>query len=386
MSRASIFDLLHQRQSVAAPVEEAASTRNDYDPGRLRLVDAVALTASGFVSAGVMPDEQAPGLSSTLCGPDGFPLLVHEIADVMPMSEPRLGRFEAKALRLHTLVQTIVVEALMMLEAMPEDTGFDVVLTAPLKSPEAAGIVVEQLRAAIVETQYASVLGEIRHTAHGDDPHTTLAVGDGNGMPHVLWISADSLLNEEDVAALDHRGVLGRSSRGAGLYPGEAVAALLVQRLLPEDLAFDDGWLIDEAIAVEHQARSSRRDHAKRQAMLELLAEAWPPPSSSAPATEISAPSRIVIDAMGLPGRAVEVGSVLIERWSELDMIDDGIGVDHFCGWPGEALTALTFALAIAPLSATESALVLGLEAETRSRVWALRSCAAEAAQPGDHS
>ncbi|WP_136066962.1 hypothetical protein [Modicisalibacter radicis] len=386
MSRASIFDLLHQRQSVAAPVEETAAARNDYDPDRLRLVDAVALTASGFVSAGVMPDEQAPGLSSTLCDPDGFPLLVHQIGDVMPVSEPRLGRFEAKAPRLHTLVQAIVVEALMMLEALPEDTGFDVVLTAPLKSPEAVGIVAEQLRAAIVETQYASVLGEIRHTVHGDDPHSTLAVGDGSGMPHVLWISADSLLNEEDVGALDHRGVLGRSSRGAGLYPGEAVAALLVQRLLPEDLAFDDGWRIDKGIVVEHQARSSRRDHARRQAMLELLADAWPPPSTSPQGIESSVPSGIVIDAMGLPGRAVEVGSALVERWPEIDMIEEGIGVDQFCGWPGEALTALMMALAIAPLASTESALVLGLEAETRSRVWALRSCAAEAAQPGDHS
>ncbi|KAA0020830.1 hypothetical protein F0A16_03350 [Salinicola corii] len=401
MSRASIFDLLHQRQQPPEPVEETTSARSDYDADRLRLLDGVALTASGFVGAGTVPEAQSPALSPALHGLDGFRLLVHRVADVMPVQEPRLGRFEAKASRLHELVQTIVIEALMMLEALPEETAFDVVLTAPLRSPEATAIVVEHLRAAILETQYASALGELHHSTQGGDPHTVLGVGDSGGMPYVLWISVDSLLNEEGVAALQHRRVMGRSSNSPGLYVGEAVVALLVQRLLPDDPVFDSGWRIEKDISNDHPARATRRDHAKRKALLELLSEAWPLPAANSGAavgeTQASntpgdrvganaAPAWIVIDAMGLPGRAVEIGSALIERWPEIDMIDDGISVDQFCGWPGEAVTALTLALAIAPLSPADSALVLSVEGETRSTAWSLRSCAAEVTQGGDHS
>lgn len=401
MSRASIFDLLHQRQQPPAPVEEASSARNDYDADGLRLIDGVALTASGFVGAGTMPEASSPALSPALHGLDGFRLLVHRIADVMPVREPRLGRLEAKAARLHELIQTIVIEALMMLEALPEETAFDVVLSAPLRSPDATAIVVEHLRAAIVETQYASALAEVRHTAAGGDPHAVLGVSDRGGMPYVLWISADSLLNEEDVAAMQRRRVLERSSNSAGLYVGEAVTALLVQRLVPEDQEFDTGWCIDKASVNHHPARATQRDHARRQALLELLSDAWPPLPEASNASaekpqgvegasdepgEVAPPARVVIDAMGLPGRAVEIGSSLIERWPEIDLIDDGVGVDQFCGWPGEAVTALTLVLAIAPLSPLESAVVISVEDETRTMVWRLRSCAAEAAQSDDHS
>ena len=275
------------------------------------------------------------------------------------------------------------------------------VLTAPLRSPEATAIVVERLRSAIVETQYASALGEIHHTTRGGAPHTALGVGDGGGMPYVLWISADSLLNEEDVAALQQRRVMGRSSNSPGLYVGEAVVALLMQRLLSEDAVFDSGWRIDAGVVRDHPARSTQRDHAKRQALLELLMDAWPPPATApgaevggvqapdAPADDVSgsaAPARVVIDAMGLPGRAVEIGSALIERWPEIDMIDDGVSVDQFCGWPGEAVTAMTLVLAMASLSPLDSAVVIRVEDETRSTVWSLRSCAAETAQREDHS
>ncbi|WP_110598233.1 hypothetical protein [Salinicola lusitanus] len=397
MSRASIFDLLHQRQQSPEPVEEVSSARSDYRVDRLRLLDGVALTASGFVGAGAVPAAQSPALSPSLHGPDGFRLLVHRVADVTPIQEPRLGRLETKALRLHELIQTIVIEALMMLEALPEEAAFDVVLTAPLRSPEATAIVVERLRAAIVETQYASALGEIHHATRGGDPHTLVGVGDDGGMPYVLWISADSLLNETDVAALQHRRVLGRSSNSPGLYVGEGVAALLIQRLLPEDAGFDTGWRVDTGSVRDHPARSAQRDHAKRQALLALLKDAWPASDAASDADETegadtpvdgvsTAPARVVIDAMGLPGRAVEIGSALIERWPEIDMIDDGAGVDQFCGWPGEAVTAMALVLAMAPLSPLDSAVVIRVEDETRSTVWSLRSCAAETAQDEDHS
>ncbi|MBZ9556808.1 MULTISPECIES: hypothetical protein [unclassified Modicisalibacter] len=395
MSRASIFDRLSRRPPSVEPVESPSAARGDYDPDRLRLIDGVALTASGFVGGGGVPEARSPNLSGSLRGADGFRLPVHEIVDVMPVEEPRLKRVEAKALRLHELVQTLMVEALMMLETLPEDAAFDVVLSAPIRSAEAAGIVVEHLRGAIADTQYAACLGEVRHLRHGDDPHAALSLAERDGMPYVLWISADSLLNEADVTALGERGVLVRASHGAGLRPGEAVSALLIQRLLPEPGAFDDGWRLDRGYAGEHAPRGSRRDHDKRRALLASLDAAWPCSPAAGSKGEKgdedegrdtsqdiagAAPSRLVIDTIGLPGRAVEVASALTERWPELDMIEDGIGIDDVCGWPGEALTALALVLAIAGLEAREHALVLSLEAETRTRLWPLRSYAAEIA------
>ncbi|WP_280539587.1 hypothetical protein [Chromohalobacter sp. 11-W] len=385
MKRSSIFDRLHQR---AQPCESAVETtlrRTDYDPDCLRLIDGVALTAAGLICAGSIPDEHTPELSSSLCGPDGFQLLVHQVADVAPLHAPRLQRCEYKALRVHELIQTLLTEALVMLEALPEDAFFDVIVTSPLKSPEAIDIVLASLRGAIDETRYASVLGALRHEG-GGDPHASLTVGNDGGMPYVLWISADSLLNAEDATSLQHHRASGRTAKGAGLCPGEAVASLLIQRCLPEVQDAMAGWCVEKGLTTEHQARSSRRDHAKRQTLLEHLSQAWPLPAESPPTLESGAPSHVVIDAMGLPGRAVEVGSAVIERWPEIDMIEDGVGIDQLCGWPGEALSALSWVLALAPLSPSDSALIIGVAPETVSRTWILRSCAAEHEQVAHHS
>ena len=181
MSRASIFDLLHQRQAVSEPQEEPTAARCDYAGDRLRLIDGLALTAAGFIRGGEIPEAPAPELSSTLYGSDGYRLLVHRVVDTISVDEPRLARCEAKAYRLHQLVQTVVTEALMLLEALPEDSPFDVLLSAPIRSPEAAAIIQERLRGAIAETQYGACLGELRLAEIGLGPMDGARLGRCSG-------------------------------------------------------------------------------------------------------------------------------------------------------------------------------------------------------------
>lgn len=378
MSRASIFDLLHQRQAVSEPQEEPTAARRDYASDRLRLIDGLALTAAGFIRGGEIPEAPAPELSSTLYGSDGYRLLVHRIDDTISVDEPRLARCEAKAYRLHQLVQTVVTEALMLLEALPEDSPFDVLLSAPIRSPEAAAIIQERLRSAIAETQYGACLGELRLAEKGEDPHATLAVGEQGGMPYVLWIGVDSLVNADDVAATQYRDMLVQSSRGGGLYPGEAVAVLLVQRLTAQELEFDSGWRLDAGMLREHPPRAGRRDHDKRRALLALLGDLWPASEDDASSPT---PSRLVVDTVGMPGRAVELGGAVVECWPDIDTIDDGLSVDTLGGWSGEATRVLPLVLAVAATEPEEHALVLSLHAEGHTRGWALRSYAADAAR-----
>ena len=380
MSRASIFDLLHQRQPISEPETVASPVRDDYDADRLQLLDGVALTSAGLVSYDSLPEAHTPALSSSLCGADGYGLLVHEITGLAEVSEPELARLETKALRLHKLVQSALVEALMLLDRLPEETGYDVVLSAPVASGEAAGILIDRLRAVIADTHYGDWLGEIRHSQQGSDPHTTLASPDG-GMPYVLWISVDSVANDKDLVSPELRNVLVQNARGKGLYPGEAAAAVLLHRLTEEGAGPEHGWTLERAMVHEHPPRATRRDYEKRKAMSQMLGEFWPEDDT------LGVPSRIVIDAFGLPGRAVEVGGATIERWPEIDTIDDGIGVDGLCGWVGEAVTALMLVLALAELKPQEHAVILGVHAERCSRMWALRGPVSEATDAGeDHS
>ncbi|MFC0337335.1 hypothetical protein SAMN05421848_1880 [Kushneria avicenniae] len=385
MSRASIFDLLHQRHQEAAPVVEKTTVRSDYLTDRLHLVDAVALTPAGFMARGVMPEAVPPVLSESLHGPDGYRLLVHPIVDVMPLEDSRLKRLERKAHRLNALVQTLMVEALIMLEALPEEAGFDLILTLPLRSPQAGEIVLAQAREAIMETQYGDRLESARLVPCQGGLHDQMAVPEEGGMAWVLWLSADSLINDEDVARLDAQGVLGRSSKGPGLHPGEAVNALLIQRVLPEDESLDQGWLIEPATTFTHEKRSGQRDYHRREQLLALLNDAWPDkadlPDSSVAVS--NAPARLVVDSLTLPGRAVEAGGALMTRWEAFDLIDDGIGVDIHGGWPGEAMMCLQLVLATAALEEGEDALVLEIAGEKQSSAMVLRACGGPSA-PGD--
>ncbi|MCM2130786.1 hypothetical protein [Larsenimonas rhizosphaerae] len=380
MSRSSIFDLLHQRHQEAVPVVETTA-RSDYLPDRLHLVDGVALTPAGFVARGVLPDAIPPELSESLHGPDGYRLLVHPIKDVMPLEDNRLKRLEHKAHRLNALVQTLMVEALIMLEALPEGAGFDLILTLPIRSSQAGDIILAQAREAIMETQYGDRLESARLAPCQGELHDQMAVPEEGGAAWALWLSADSLLNDDDVARLEARGVLGRSSKGPGLHPGEAVSALLLQRVLPDHDAFDQGWMIEKATTCRHEKRSEQRDYYRREQLFALLGQVWPDNTGTPPDTTEKnqalpvAPAWLVVDSLTLPGRAVEAGGALMARWEMLDLIDDGIGVDIHGGWPGEAMSALQLVLATARLKQHDCALVLNIADEMQSRALVLRAC-----------
>ncbi|ALM53980.1 hypothetical protein [Halomonas huangheensis] len=375
MSRASIYDLLQQRTPPVVEKPVVVEERSDFRTDRLRLVDGVAVTAAGVLAMDMVPEGVRAELSQSMRGPDGFPLMACAVQEVMPVNEARLRNHEPKALRLHELIQTSLHDALMMLEALPENERFDIVVSLALRSPETASLLLEQIQLAVKETEYGERLGEIRHNASGWNPHHCLAVSEAGGHPHVLWISADSLINVTEVSRLEQRGLLRRTARPEGLVPGEAAVALLMQRALEDDIEYASGWWLDSAAEQEHAPRSSKARGRKGPSIVkELLEQSWPDAADDADAEE---PSRVVVDALGLPGRSTEVAGPLTERWSELDLIDHGINVAHWCGWPGEALTALQLLLAVAPLSDDESAVVLNVVKEQSSRSMVLRSCAA---------
>jgi len=379
MSRASIFDLLHERQPVSEPEPEPQPA--DYDCERLKVLDGLALTAAGLITLDSLPEAHTPELSSSLFGADDYRLLVHEIADLPDAEEPVLERMDTKALRLLRLLHSVVIEALMLLETLPEDAHYDVVLSAPVASKEAANIITDRLRAVIAETRYGERLAGLRHTTASEDPHTLLDVSGEGGMPDVLWLSVDTVINQRDLASPASGQLLVQSSRGEGLHAGEAAAALLIRRLANGEPQPEEGWLLGPGMVREHAARSALRNHQKCQALIELLGEFWSEEDVA------GTPSRLVVDARGLPGRAVELGRAVTERWPEIDTIDDGVSVEDFCGWPGASVTALMLVLAIAEMKPEEHAIILALHAEHQSRVWALRGPAGEASENReDHS
>ncbi|WP_445003719.1 hypothetical protein [Halomonas mongoliensis] len=371
MSRASIFDLLAERHEPAVEPQAPAGQRSDYRTDRLRLVDGLALTPAGLVAAGEVPAPARLAQSRELRGPDGFHLLVQAVAEVVPEPAPRL---DAKAQRLQALLQGVLVDALMLLDALPEGEGFDIVLSAPLRTA-AAEVVTDGLRRAVAATDLAQGLGELRHLAAGQDPHAALAAPDEGGQGHVLWLVVDSLLNLEDIAALHRRDRLALPTRQAGFYPGEAAVALLMQRVPEgggdEQAASAPGWWLDAAIRREHPGRGTLGGAARQRLVAELLAQAWPAGEGG----EDDPPAFLVVDALGLPGRTQELVGPLLERWPALDIIEQGLGVDTWGGWPGEALTALQLALARAALAPGESALLLGLAEETGTRALTLWAC-----------
>lgn len=128
----------------------------------------------------------------------------------------------------------------------------------------------------------------------------------------------------------------------------------------------------------EHPPRAGRRDHDKRRALLALLGDLWPASEDDASSPT---PSRLVVDTVGMPGRAVELGGAVVECWPDIDTIDDGLSVDTLGGWSGEATRVLPLVLAVAATEPEEHALVLSLHAEGHTRGWALRSYAADAAR-----
>jgi|GEM_PF-1790338 len=390
MSKASIYDRLQRRPPAPVEKPKVSTERSDFRRDRLRVIDGVALTPAGLVNSGVVPKKGSLEVQSERLGLDGFPLLGFSVQNRVP-AHPDDGsqpfRRDDKALRLTELIQSLFIETMELLDNIPEHAGFDIVLVAPLRLQGARDMVMQRLRDAVLGTEYGERLGALRYSDMGWDPHASLAVPEPGGMAYVLWICADSVLNTEDLGQLQQRRLLASASQQEGVYPGEAVSALLFQRLLDEDCAegsMASGWWLDNGAQQEHIARHDRDRQARRQTIEEILDLAWPQRSKDDAKDHgtamndavLASPAVVVVDALTLPGRTVEVSSPLMERWQRVNVVDDGISVDGWCGWPGEALTALQLVLAVASLAKMpeQDALILNVAEEERSRALVLRS------------
>jgi hypothetical protein len=379
MFKSSIYDRLQQVRPVE-PEAPVVKVRSDYRTDTLCLLDGVALTSAGAVAKGQLPSSAAAEISATLRGPDGYGLLVHEIAlgqaGASPASGEQVARLDRRHQRLETLIQALIIDALLMLEALPEGAPFDIVLSAPIRHASLVEGFIARLRETVAATPFADALGSVSHRAAAEqDLHQLLAAEASGGMPHVILLSVDSLLFDSSVSELSRRGQLAYASRPSGLFPGEAVAALLFERLAPDSPAPLQGWQVPLAATLTHAARGSRELRRSPAPLMQLIERQWPVQAENdehASTREPFEPMRLVIDSLGLPGRAVEAGTSLMNRWPGLDMIEDGTTLDSFCGWPGDAWLALALVLAIAELEDNDSALVVSLRNDTQTQVLAL--------------
>ncbi|MGQ7246802.1 hypothetical protein ACUN9Y_05640 [Halomonas sp. V046] len=369
MSKASIYDRLQRRPPAPVETPKVSTERSDFRRDRLRVIDGVALTPAGLVNAREIPPQAAPEVSPTLEGAGGSRLLIHPIVEGVGQQAPDPMDPEAKAQRVHQLIEAVALEAMMMLdnaEPRPAEVGFDIVLSAPLRSATAWNTIIEPLRKMIQASPYGQGLGSLRHTENGWDMHRHLSVPDTGGRPYVVWISADSLINRADVGRLQQHALLAGPSTPNGMKVGEACAALLLQRVAEDTPNPATGWWLDEASVKSHPKRDDLHQRTRHANLVELLASALAD----------TTPDVLISDSLRRPGRATEVSRALLERGVSLDIIDDGISVEEWCGWPGEALTALQLVLAVASLAKMpeQDALMLNVAEEERSRAMVLHS------------
>lgn len=373
MSGASIYDLLHEYEVPVVEEEEAAPQNLTYQADRLYLVSGIALTAAGSVAMGKMPKQAVSELSSDLKDAGGLRLPVYGVEKTMPVESLATLGAEDKAQRLHELVQTLMHDVMLLLSDLPQGNGCDIVLSAPLHSTEAQRLILEHMRSAMIKGGFEACLGDIRHVASGWDPHAVLNTGEEGGQPYVLWLSVDSLLNRADVTALHQRGILRSPEQLAGVCPGEAAVALLIRRMPEEEEDADlEGWQLDRAQIMERLPRpKGRNSKATGSGDLDKLLESiWP--EDKVP----EGPSWVVVDALRTADSSQQVSDTLSERWPGLHIVTGGLSVANWCGWPGEALTALQLILAMADLPAEDSALVLNVCEDKLARALVLQTCA----------
>ncbi|QEM81529.1 hypothetical protein [Halomonas binhaiensis] len=372
MSGASIYDLLHEYEAPVVEEEEVAPQNLTYQADRLYLISGIALTAAGSVAMGKMPKQAVSELSPDLKDAGGQRLPVYGVKKAMSVESLATQGVEDKAQRLHELVQTLMHDVMLLLSDLPQGNGCDIVLSAPLHSTEAQRLILEHIRSAMIKGGLEACLGDIRHVASGWDPHAVLETGEEGGQPYVLWLSVDSLLNRAGVAALRQRGILRSPEQPTGVCPGEAAVALLIRRMPEEEDVDLKGWQLDRAQVMERPPRPKGRNSKATGSgdldkLLELL---WP--EDKVP----EGPSWVVVDALRTADSSQEVSNSLSERWPGLHIVTGGLSVANWCGWPGEALTALQLILAMADLPAEDSALVLNVCEDKLARALVLQTCA----------
>ena len=188
-SRASLYDRLRPRQSTLEQMARQQATpapERHYDPERLRVIDGVALTAAGLVGWGNMPDKQAAVVDTSLAASES--LLVHRIdCQFGTLGEP-LALQGDRARRLYELARALVGEAMTLLERLPTEAGFEVVVSMPVEGHTTVlrDMLDVSLRGSLA---YPRMTG-LRLVPDHQDLHDTLATpatgGAGHGCRHPL--------------------------------------------------------------------------------------------------------------------------------------------------------------------------------------------------------
>ncbi|USZ50661.1 hypothetical protein [Halomonas sp. DN3] len=366
-SRASLYDRLRPRQSTLEQMARQQATpapERRYDPDRLRVIDGVALTSAGLVGWGNMPDKQAAVVDTSLAASES--LLVHRIdCQFGTLGEP-LALQGDRARRLYELARALVGEAMTLLERLPTEAGFEVVLSMPVEGHTTVlrDMLDVSLRGSLA---YPRMTG-LRLVPDHQDLHDTLATPATGGAGHVLWLSIDCVLHAHGIGQLRARQQLATTRNPQGIKPSEAAVALMIQRIAEDGYGGGDGYLLKRGVMLEHNRRTDLTRRQRYQSLAEILARVWPDEG----ATAGNAPGVVVADSLDLPGRRADLAGALLTLWPELDLGEECRCIDYHFGWPGTALIALQLVVALVGDRSRSGAVLLQLSDDHSSRALAL--------------
>lgn len=386
MSKTSIYDQLYQRRPASEPKAPVAAPVL-YDPQRLYLIDAITLTPSGRVAKDDWPQPVAPERDVSLSGPHGETLLVYRVPELVDQVPVQLT--DATAIKEWRLLQTWLDDLIALLLSVPgnEDGGLpdlDVIWSTDL-----TGHVRDQVHTLLRDTLSALRLPVNVQRVESCRPlalhtlHQQLAPGDQPAAPWVLLLGAGSCVHAPGVSALSHQQCLATTTQPVGLRPGEAASGLLFKRqpLLPEktrpekrlsetpssehtDGGDEAGWLLRPGFVCRHPSRDRQRraadhlDHALSEHFAEHSSQPEHP-SQPEQSPDHGVPDFIVVDTLSLPGRSVELATLLMKRYPHIDLIEHGAAVDALCGWPGVVAPLIQLALAAALTEGAEASVAV---------------------------
>lgn len=381
-SRASLYDRLRPRQSTLEQMARQQATpapERRYDPDRLRVLDGVALTSAGLVGWGNVPAPAVPTPLEGVQSPGGNCFLCHKVVDTIPIaSSPDGQAIDQKTTRLLELVHSLALEALGLLDKAPKNAisniGFDIAVSLPSDGLVSTHAFLEYIRELLKASSFCQSMGQLICLDNSIGLHAAVAASVLT-RPYILWISADSFCSSSGVVQLEQQSLLASPPRYKGTHPGEACAAVLLQRIEENSSAFQDGWWLVPSVGLHHSARAQQSRRSRLDSMRELI-------NTVSSALVDSEPSVAIADVGKLPNRVSDVCAALFDHWSHPDAIEDVYFADSFCGWSGSALNAIQIVLAIAALTEKKhagSALILEVASETTSGAAFLLPCSAVA-------
>lgn len=374
-SRASLYDRLRPRQSTLEQMARQETTPEParrYDPDRLRVIDGVALTAAGMVGRDGLPDSQIAVMDASLAASES--LLVHRVeCHAGSVGEP-LAHAGERASRLYELTRALLGEALTLLERLPADARFEVIVSMPIEGHST--VLRDMLNASLRGSLAYPRMTGLQLVPDQRDIHDTLAAPAAGGAGHVLWLSVDGVLHAHGIAQLRARHQLATSRYSQGIKPSEAAAALLIRREAEDGCGSDVGYLLKRGQVREHARRADLTRRQRHQTVTELVTSVWPGPGTE----EDISPAVVVADCLSLPGLRADLAAGVITRWPDFDLGQQCLCINFHFGWPGTALSALQLVAALASDRSTSGAVVLQLNDDHSSRALALLPAASDGA------